>query len=168
MLTLPVETITCPSVYDEPVPGSSVIDDDKAPNPCAVVVSIDCDSLPQERDTNRSPPKFLSSPGNALDELFILTYSDENPVCVVFLIRAISPSLKPLTLSTDIDVVDFPTPTSEPLIVVEFATHNCPPTAFTVSFSNTVVLKVPLIFASSTSKNPFLNVDNLNPLKSEI
>ena len=92
-------------------------------------------------------------------------YSDENPVCVTFLTSAISPSAKPLTFSTDIDVVDFPTPTWEPLIVVEFATHNCPPTAFTVSFSNTVVLKVPLIFASSTSKNPFPNVDKLKPLK---
>ena len=42
---------------------------------------------------------------------------------------------------------------AEPVMVVEFAMCNCPPTALIVSFSNTVVDNVPRILASSTSKN---------------
>ena len=53
--------------------------------------------------------------------------------------------------------------TSEPVMAVEFATINCPPTAFTVSFSNTVVFNVPRILASSTSKLPLFDVDSLTP-----
>ena len=49
-------------------------------------------------------------------------------------------------------------------IVVEFATYNWPPTAFTLSFSNTVVDIVPRILAFSTSKKPPLAAVNLNPL----
>ena len=69
----------------------------------------------------------------------------------------------PLTLSTDI-VVAAAVIILPDLIVVELATYNCPPTAFTLSFSNTVVAIVPRIFAFSTSKNPPFAAVNLNPL----
>ena len=54
-----------------------------------------------------------------------------------------------MTLTTDIVVcVGECSPSgfcADPVSTVEFATYNCPPTAFTVSFSNTAVDKVPLI-----------------------
>ena len=57
-----------------------------------------------------------------------------------------------------------PVPTcAEPVMVVEFAMCNCPPTALIVSFSNTVVFNVPRILASSTSILPLPSVDNLIP-----
>ena len=50
---------------------------------------------------------------------------------------------------------------------MEFATYNCPPTALTVSFSNTAVDKVPLIFAFSNSANPLSCADIFQPFKSD-
>ena len=51
----------------------------------------------------------------------------------------------------------------EPVNVVELATYNCPPTAFTVSFSNTVVFKVPRIEIFSNSAWPLFVESNLKP-----
>ena len=42
----------------------------------------------------------------------------------------------------------------EPLIAVEFAIYNLPPTALTVSFSNTEVANVPLTLILSNSATP--------------
>ena len=57
------------------------------------------------------------------------------------------------------------TPTSlEPVIVVEFPTYNWPPTALTVSFSNTAVLSVPRIVTCSNSALPLPADDILQPL----
>ena len=49
------------------------------------------------------------------------------------------------------------------MIVVELATHNCPPTAFTDSFSKVVVLNVPLILTFSNSAVPFPSDDIFQP-----
>ena len=51
----------------------------------------------------------------------------------------------------------------EPLSTVEFATYNWPPTAFTVSFSNTAVFIVPRIVAFSNSAVPLFSADILQP-----
>ena len=53
---------------------------------------------------------------------------------------------------------------AEEVNVVELAIYNCPPTAFTLSFSNTAVESVPRILAFSTSRNPPEAAVNLNPL----
>ena len=50
---------------------------------------------------------------------------------------------------------------------MEFATYNCPPTALTVSFSNTAVDNVPRIFAFSTSINPLFSAEIFQPFKSD-
>ena len=47
---------------------------------------------------------------------------------------------------------------------MELPINNCPPTAFTVSFSNTAVDNVPRILAFPTSKNPLSNAVSLTPL----
>ena len=73
-----------------------------------------------------------------------------------------SSATNPLAFATWILVSPVPT-CWEPVIVVEFAISNCPPTAFTLSFSKTVVLKVPRITASSTSNFPLSADDNLSP-----
>ena len=51
----------------------------------------------------------------------------------------------------------------EPVSVVELATHNCPPTAFTDSFSKVVVLRVPLILIFSNSAVPFPSDEIFHP-----
>ena len=51
----------------------------------------------------------------------------------------------------------------EPVNAVELATYNWPPTAFTVSFSNTVVDKVPLTVTFWNSASPLLAEVNLHP-----
>ena len=99
----------------------------------------------------------------SLDALFTKIYSVEKPVELIFLADNTSLAANPVTLSTDI-VVAAAVITLPDLIVVELATYNCPPTAFTLSFSNTVVAIVPRIFAFSTSKNPPFAAVNLNPL----
>ena len=52
----------------------------------------------------------------------------------------------------------------EPVSVVALVTHNCPPTAFTDSFSNVVVLSVPLILTFSNSAVPLPSDDIFQPL----
>ena len=118
----------------------------------------------------------MSLDGSCLEALFTNTYSVENPLSVTFFKLNISPCTNPVTFSTDIVVslagwspAVLPPPASavgneEPVNVVEFATYNCPPTAFTDSFSNTAVAIVPRILAFSTSKNPPSAAVNLNPL----
>ena len=54
-----------------------------------------------------------------------------------------------------------PGATAEPVNTDELAIYNCPPTAFTASFSNTAVDNVPLILAFSTSKNQVILMDYL-------
>ena len=97
------------------------------------------------------------------DALLTKTYSVEKPVVSTFFIDRISFCEKPLALSTDI-VVSAAVTILPDFIVVELATYNCPPTAFTLSFSNTVVDIVPRIRAFSTSKKPPFAAVNLNPL----
>ena len=97
------------------------------------------------------------------DALSTNIYSVENPVVSTFFTDKTSFCENPLALSTDI-VVSVATTILPDLIVVELATYNCPPTAFTLSFSNTVVDIVPRIFAFSTSKKPPFAAVNLNPL----
>ena len=77
-----------------------------------------------------------------------------------FLIKRISPCENPLAFLTDIVVS---VAVIEPVIVVELATHNCPPTAFTDSFSKVVVLNVPLILTFSNSAVPFPSDDIFQP-----
>jgi len=50
------------------------------------------------------------------------------------------------------------------VIEVELATYNCPPTALTVSFSNTAVANVPRILIFSNSAVPLPSEDILQPL----
>ena len=90
-------------------------------------------------------------------------YSVWNPVPSTFLANKISPRVNPLALATDI-VASFAV-TFDPDIVVALVTHNCPPTAFTDSFSNVVVLNVPLILTFSNSAVPFPSDDIFHPLK---
>ena len=77
-----------------------------------------------------------------------------------FLIRSISPAENPLAFLTDIVTSLAPI---EPVSVVELATHNCPPTAFTDSFSKVVVLNVPLILIFSNSAVPFPSDEIFHP-----
>ena len=87
-------------------------------------------------------------------------YSVWNPVLSTFLAKSISPCENPLAFFTDIVVS---ADVTEPVIVVELATHNCPPTAFTDSFSNVVVLNVPLIRTFSNSAVPFPSDEIFHP-----
>ena len=73
----------------------------------------------------------------------------------------ISPATYPLAFATDIVVALAETKEAE--IVVELAIHNWPPTALTDSFSNVVVLNVPLITAFSNSAVPFPSADIFHP-----
>ena len=70
-------------------------------------------------------------------------YSVENPAGDTFFKDKISLATKPEAFSTDIVVaVGGYVPAgnaADDVNVVEFATYNCPPTALTVSFSNTAV-----------------------------
>ena len=99
-------------------------------------------------------------------------YSVENPVGDTFFNESISLGTKPEAFSTDIVVaVGGYVPAgnaADDVNVVEFATYNCPPTALTVSFSNTAVDNVPRIFAFSNSANPLLVDDIDQPCKSGI
>ena len=92
-------------------------------------------------------------------------YSVVNPVFVTFFAIKTSPLANPDIFSTLIVVSE--APTAEPVIVVELATNNCPPTAFTVSFSNVVVASVPLTLTFSNSANPLSSADIIQPEKSE-
>ena len=87
-------------------------------------------------------------------------YSVWNPVLSTFLAKSISPCENPLAFFTDIVVSPAVT---EPVIVVALATHNCPPTAFTDSFSKVVVLNVPLILTFSNSAVPFPSDEIFHP-----
>ena len=87
-------------------------------------------------------------------------YSVWNPVLSTLLANKISPTENPLAFFTDIVVSPEVT---EPVIVVELATHNCPPTAFTDSFSKVVVLNVPLILTFSNSAVPFPSDEIFHP-----
>ena len=101
----------------------------------------------------------------SLDALCTNKYSVANPVAFTFFADNISFATNPPTFATDIVVSEVPTnPPKEPDSTVEFATYNWPPTAFTVSFSNTAVANVPRILAFSTSRNPPEAAVNLNPL----
>ena len=95
------------------------------------------------------------------------TYSVENPVLLTFLIANISSVAKPLTFTNDIVALEADTVPcgwwADDVMVDELATYNWPPTAFTVSFSNTVVDNVPLIFTFSNSALPFCNESILQP-----
>ena len=101
-------------------------------------------------------------------------YSTENPVSPTDLAFKISPVTNPLTFAKLIvtsvaEEPELPAIISLPLLngcsVVEFATINCPPTTFTLSFSNTAVESVPLILAFSNSAVPLPNVSILQPFK---
>ena len=107
------------------------------------------------------PPCSSSlEPSPSIDAEFSKTYSVWKPVLFTFLIKRISPAENPLAFLTDIVASDKPT---EPVIVVELATHNCPPTAFTDSFSKVVVLNVPLILIFSNSAVPFPSDEIFQP-----
>ena len=114
-------------------------------------------------------------------------YSTAKPVSSTFLALMIEPEVNPVTFA--ILIVTSATPiddeaagpvlnTKLPLeflngcVVVEFAIINCPPTTFTLSFSNTAVLNVPLILAFSNSAVPLPSLDILQPFnpvaKSEV
>ena len=123
---------------------------------------------PKPLVTNSKPDKFVSLDGTLRDALTTLTYSVAKPVLLTFFKDNISSATKPVTFSTDIVVcaavcIPFGA-AAEPVRTVEFATYNCPPTALTVSFSNTAVFNVPLILAFSTSKNPPFCAVSLKPL----
>ena len=78
-------------------------------------------------------------------------YSVLNPVLFTFFANKISPAVNPDTFITDI-VVSVAATIDDESNVVELATISWPPTALTVSFSNTAVDNVPLIRAFSTSR----------------
>ncbi len=105
------------------------------------------------------------------------TYSTLKPASLTDLILSISPSVKPEVLATE-NVTSFAAYDEDPAkitpsssfrgcIVVALATINCPPTTLTVSFSKTVVLKVPLIRIFSNSAEPFPIVSILQPFRLE-
>ena len=136
---LPVDTTTWPGVY-------SCADAPNAPIKSLPPV------VPSDLVTTRLPLKLVSLPASFNDTLWTFIYSVVNPVELNFFNKIISPASNPLAFATCIvssstDIV------AEPVMVVSFATCSCPPTAFTLSFSNTVVFNVPRILASSTSKN---------------
>ena len=103
---------------------------------------------------------MLSSVDN-LELLWTLIYSVLKPVPLTFLAITTSPMVNPLTFATLADKSLIPI--VEPVTIVAFAICNCPPTAFTLSFSKVVVDNVPRIFAFSASINPFCSVDILTP-----
>ena len=70
--------------------------------------------------------------------------------------------MNPVTFSTGI-LVAVALICAEPVIVVALPTCNCPPTALTLSFSNTVVDSVPLIFTFCASIIPLSAEDILTP-----
>ena len=84
-------------------------------------------------------------------------------VGVTFFAVIISPAVNPLAFATWIVVSLAPT-SFEPVIVVELAIYNCPPTALTLSFSNTAVFIVPRIVTFSNSALPLFADDILQPL----
>ena len=146
---MPVETITCPSSYDWEV-------DAKSPT------KLPSEPLPYPRWTYILPntsSSFELSPSKEADSKS--RYSVWNPVLSTFLAINISPFVKPLAFFTDI-VVDA-AGTCDPVIVVEFAIQTCPPIALTDSFSNVVVLNVPLIRTFSNSAVPFPSDEIFQP-----
>ena len=112
--------------------------------------------------TNKLPEKSVSLDLSFREALLIKTYSVEKPVSLTFFKLAISPCTNPLTFSTLI-VALLAEVIPEPDNTVEFATYNWPPTAFTVSFSNTAVDKVPRIVAFSNSAVPLPSESILHP-----
>ena len=104
----------------------------------------------------------MSLEGSSLEELFTKTYSVVKPVSLTFFKLNISPCTNPLTLTTLI-VAKLADICPDPVKAVELATYNWPPTAFTVSFSNTAVDNVPLILTFSNSASPLPSDDILQP-----
>ena len=94
-------------------------------------------------------------------------YSVLKPVEWIFFSDNISSATNPVTFTTDIVVcaaVCNPfAAIAEPVRTVEFAMYNCPPTAFTLSFSNTAVDSVPLIVIFWNSAVPLSIADILQP-----
>ena len=112
--------------------------------------------------TNNLPAKFVSLAPSSLDALITLIYSVVNPVSVTFFKLNISFATNPLTFTTLI-VAKLADIWPDPVSAVELATYNWPPTAFTVSFSNTAVERVPRIVAFSNSASPLPSEDILQP-----
>ena len=117
---------------------------------------------PYDLDTCKNPEKSVSDDSSVLELLITNMNSFENPVPDIFFANIISSFTNPLTLSTNNDVSDI---AAELDSAVEFPTYNIPPTAFTVSFSNVVVLNVPRILMFSNSAVPFPNEDILQPAR---
>ena len=151
-MSLPVETTTWPGPYDCDTAGVP-------PKEPLVPLPLAC---PYPLTTTRLPLIFVSLEESTLATLWINIYSVPKPVAVTFFAVITSPAAKPLAFATWI-VVSL-TPTSlEPVIVVEFPTYNWPPTALTVSFSNTAVLSVPRMVTCSNSALPLPIDDILQP-----
>ena len=110
--------------------------------------------------TNNVPTKLSSEDESSLLIEVIFINSFEKPWPFTFFANIISSTINPLAFSTTIKSSACAT---DCVTTVEFASHNWPPTAFTVSFSNTAVLNVPRILIFSNSAKPFAFAEIIHP-----
>ena len=186
-LSLPIFIIFC---TPSPVESATLI-------VVSPVVAMSAESVVTDEDTAGVPPYDLSTynspakPSGSIEPVFpvidasseylfepdMYTYSTLKPASLTDLILSISPSVNPEVLATE-NVTAFAAYDDDPAkitpsvsfkgcIVVALETINCPPTTLTVSFSNTVVLSVPLIRIFSNSAEPLPIVSILQPFKLE-